>query len=383
MSTLKATNLQHASAASPNIVLDSSGNATMAGSMAMATPFAMKNKIINGAMEIDQRNAGASVTPNNSYALDRWCSINSQTSKFTIQQNAASVTPPAGFIKYLGATSSSAYSVASGETFNIAQHIEGLNVADLGWGASGAKTVTLSFWARSSLTGTFGGCITNSAINYSYPFTYSIPSANTWTSISVTIPGPTAGTWLTDTGVGVRVLFGLGVGSSLSGTAGSWASAGYYGATGATSVVGTNGATFYLTGVQLEVGSVATPFERRLYPQELAMCQRYYEKSYDTGVVPGAINTAGQFGFYVSGASSFFNAGGTSAAFAVEKRATPTVTSYSAITGTSSRIRDYTNNVDVGSNVTYMGTRSFFNYAAVTQASTINIYYQWTASAEL
>jgi hypothetical protein len=281
--------------------------------MAMATPFAMRNKIINGAMEIDQRNAGASVTPNNSYALDRWCSINSQTSKFTIQQNAASVTPPAGFIKYLGATSSSAYSVASGETFNIAQHIEGLNVADLGWGASGAKTVTLSFWARSSLTGTFGGCITNSAINYSYPFTYSIPSANTWTSISVTIPGPTAGTWLTDTGAGVRVLFGLGVGSSLSGTAGSWASAGYYGATGATSVVGTNGATFYITGVQLEVGSVATPFERRLYPQEFAMCQRYYTKGL-------GFNNAG----YVTGATTVQ----CNTYYPVAMRAAPTATIY-------------------------------------------------------
>jgi len=239
-----------------------------------ATRF--KNRIINGDMRIDQRNAGASVTPTNGqFTLDRWKFFLSQASKFTTQQNAGSVTPPAGFINYLGVTSSSAYSVNSTDYFQLVQTIEGLNVADLGWGTINAKTVTLSAWVYSSLTGTFGGAIANDAFNYSYPFTYTISSANTWTQVSVTITGPTAGTWLTTNGNGMYVFFGLGAGSSVSGTAGSWSANGYRSATGATSVVGTNGATFYITGVQLEVGSSATGFEYVDYTTQLAMCQRY------------------------------------------------------------------------------------------------------------
>ena len=237
----------------------------------------MKNKIINGSMTIDQRNAGASVTPANlQYTVDRFRVAISQSSKFTVQQNAGSVTPPAGFTNYLGVTSSSAYSVTSTDYFLIGQPIEGYNMADLGWGTADAKTVTLSFWVRSSLTGTFGGSINNNAYNRCYPFSYTISSANTWTQISVTIAGDTTGTWEKTTSTGMYVWFGLGVGSTNLGTANTWAGAAYYSPTGATSVVGTNGATFYITGVQLEVGSSATGFEYRQYGQELALCQRYY-----------------------------------------------------------------------------------------------------------
>jgi len=245
----------------------------------------MKNRIINGAMVIDQRNAGASTTLTTSaYTLDRWYSYTTQSSKFSIQQNAGSVTPPVGFTNYIGATSLSAYSITSGDYFSIMQRIEGYNVADLGWGSASAKTVTLSFQVYSSLTGTFGGSLRNSAGNRSYPFTYTVSSANTWTSISVTIAGDTSGTWLTTNGIGVDVLFSLGTGSSFLGTAGAWAGANYLGATGQVNMVATNGATFYITGVQLEVGSSATGFEYRQYGQELALCQRYYQKVTNSGV---------------------------------------------------------------------------------------------------
>jgi hypothetical protein len=249
-----------------------------------ATVF--KNRIINGDMRIDQRNAGASVTPPSggaNYTLDRWRFSTSQASKFTTQQNAGAVTPPTGFINYLGVTSSSAYSVLAGDNFDLRQIIEGLNVADLAWGTANAKTVTVSFQVYSSLTGTFGGALKNSAANRSYPFSYSIASANTWTQISVTIAGDTSGTWLTTNGTGITVQFGLGVGSTYSGTAGTWASSNYLSATGATSVVGTSGATFYITGVQLEVGSSATGFEYVDYTNQLAMCQRYYAKLNNDG----------------------------------------------------------------------------------------------------
>jgi hypothetical protein len=192
---------------------------------AAASPFVLKNRIINGDMRIDQRNNGASVTPVigvATYTLDRFYSYVPQSSKLTIQQNAGSVTPPVGFTQYLGVTSSSAYSILSTDQFLVGQAIEGLNIADLAWGTANAKTVTLSFWVRSSLTGTFGGAIQNSAQNRSYPFSYTIASANTWTQISVTIAGDTSGTWLTTNGTGMYVFFGLGVGSTLSATAGSW-----------------------------------------------------------------------------------------------------------------------------------------------------------------
>ena len=239
-----------------------------------------RNKIINGNMVIDQRNAGASVTPvNDGYMLDRWKYNASQASKFTVQQNAGSVTPPVGFSNYMGFTVASAVTVGATDNFMFSQRIEGFNFADLNWGTANAKTVTLSFQVYSSLTGTFGGSLQNSAENRSYPFTYSISSANTWTTISVTVAGDTSGTWIGATnGVGLKAWFSLGMGSTYSGTAGAWAGATYFSATGATSVVGTSGATFYITGVQLEAGTTASPFEYRQYGTELALCQRYYQK---------------------------------------------------------------------------------------------------------
>ena len=243
--------------------------------------YGFKNRIINGAMVIDQRNAGAEVNPavNATYYLDRWSVLSTQTSKFKIGQNAGSVTPPAGYTNYLGITSLSSYSVTSTDVFEVRQNIEGFNIADLGYGAAGAATVTLSFWVRSSLTGTFGGALQNSAYNYTYPFTFTISAANTWEQKTITIVGATSGTWLTTNGNGLRVVFGLGVGSTYSGTAGAWAGTEYHSATGAVSVVGTNSATFYLTGVQLEKGSTATSFDYRPYGTELALCQRYYYRT--------------------------------------------------------------------------------------------------------
>jgi hypothetical protein len=256
----------------------------------------MKNRIINGAMVIDQRNNGASVTPTDGqYLVDRFYARQTVASKFSAQQNAGSVTPPVGFSNYLGCTSLSAYTVLAANIFSIDQRIEGFNTADLGWGTANAKTVTLSFQVYSSLTGTFGGALENSAGNRSYPFSYSVPVANTWTTISITIAGDTTGTWVGATnGIGLIVHFGLGVGSTFSGTAGAWASGDYYSSTGVTSVVGTNGATFYITGVQLEVGSSATGFEYRQYGQELALCQRYFEVF---GMTLAATNGFVQYGY--------------------------------------------------------------------------------------
>ena len=243
------------------------------------SPYGFKNRIINGAMVIDQRNAGTSVTPSNSYTLDRWQAQTSQSSKYTVQQNAGSVTPPTGYANYLGVTSSSAYSLAAGDYFSIRQAVEGFNIADLGWGTGTAKTVTLSFWVYSSLgPGTFGGSFQNNGNVRSYPFTYTVNAQNTWEYKTITIPGDTSGTWATNSSVGTWITFSLGMGSTYSGTAGAWVTATYNSVTGATSVVGTSGATWYITGVQLEVGSQSTAFDYRDYGRELQLCQRYYYK---------------------------------------------------------------------------------------------------------
>jgi hypothetical protein len=280
----------------------------------------MRNRIINGAMVIDQRNAGASGTAS-AYTVDRWAYQGLQANKITWGQNLGGTNfLTSGFANCLGATSNSAYSVLTGDLFRFYQFIEGFNIADLGWGTASAKTVTLSFQVFSSLTGTFGGSISNSGGTRSYPFTYSIPVANTLTSISVTIQGDTTGTWLTTNGIGMAISFSLGAGATFSGTAGAWAAGNFTSATGAVSVVGTNGATFYITGVQLEKGTQATSFEYRQYQQELALCQRYFQI-----LASGTGNSRiiGPAGSGVSSYATWF--------FKTSMRATPTVTNPAGI----------------------------------------------------
>lgn len=282
-----------------------------------ASSVSFRNRIINGDMRIDQRNAGASITLNTSlqFAVDRWESVEDTDGVMTAQ---LSTVAPTGFsYSQLFTTTTADASLGSTQYVETQQKIEGFNVADLGWGTASAATVTLSFWVRSSLTGTFGGAINNGAQNRAYPFTYTISVANTWEQKSVTIPGDTSGTWLTDNGVGMRVIFGLGVGSTYSGTAGAWSGSLFLSATGAVSVIGTLNATWRITGVQLEAGSVATPFERRDYGRELMMCQRYYEKLQSTRI-------------YGSNANLSY----TTWFFKVAKRSTPTITLAAGSVGT-------------------------------------------------
>ena len=246
---------------------------------AAASPYVLKNRIINGDMRIDQRNSGASltITANPQYNLDRWQAGVTLGSKISIQQNAGSVTPPAGFSNYMGINSLANTTPGTSDVYYIQQSIEGLNVADLAFGTASAKTITLSFWVYSNLTGTFGGAVLNAGSNRSYPFNYTISSANTWTNITVTIPGDTTGTWLTTNSVGLALRFGLGAGSTYQGVAGAWGTTNAVTTTTATNVLASSSNYIYFTGVQLEVGSTATPFERRLYNQELANCQRYFQ----------------------------------------------------------------------------------------------------------
>ena len=241
-----------------------------------------KNRIINGDMRTDQRNAGAAVTANGAFPVDRFPVGNNTDGAFSAQQDSSA---PLGFVNSLKITTTTADgTLATTQNLNLIQRIEGTNLSDLGWGTANAKTVTLSFWVRSSLTGTFGGALRNAAANRSYPYTYTISVADTWEYKTVTIPGDTSGTWLTTTGIGLNVFFGLGTGPDLSGTAGAWNSNNNVSATGATSVIGTLNATWFITGVQLEVGPSATSFDYRPYGTQLALCQRYYYKIFPAAV---------------------------------------------------------------------------------------------------
>ena len=344
--------------------------------------YGFKNRIINGAMVINQRAGGTVTIPatTDTYTVDRWKGYASQASKFTVQQ---STTAPTGYINSALITSSSAYTVGASEEFDFIQVVEGLNCTDLAWGTASAVTVTLSFWVRSSLTGTFGGSLRNSAANRSYPFSYTISSANTFEQKTITITGDTSGTWLTTNGAGIYITFSMGAGSSMSTTAGSWAAGNYTSATGATSVVGTNGATFYIAGVQLEKGSTATSFDYRPYGTELALCQRYYEKTYDIDVVPGTNTSTGRINYSAAsdGNLNFI----TDLNFKVTKRAAPTLTAYQ--TGGTSGSWTYERSGSSGTNaVTFdligqSHARLYFSIGANWTAC--YCYGHWTASAEL
>jgi hypothetical protein len=306
--------------------------------------YGFRNRIINGDMRIDQRNAGASVTPtSNSYTLDRWTYAATQASKFSLQQNAGSVTPPVGFVNYLGLTSLSAYSILTSDLFGFQQRIEGFNTSDLAWGTANADSVTLSFWVRSSLTGTFGGAVRNHDASRSQPFSYTVSAANTWEYKTVTLVGDTSGTWLTTNGLGISLFFSLGAGSTVSNTPGTWYAGSFVAPTGSTSVVGTSGATLYITGVQLEKGTVATPFERRPFGMELALCQRYFQLG------SGATGTTGNT------TTNFY----TSLNYTVPMRASPTLSQTGVLTLSAPAVNDYTQS-SINSTLTQATTTGAF-----------------------
>jgi len=248
--------------------------ADLAGS-ADAGGLTGRNMIINGAMQVHQRGGTATMNNNQSYSLDRFQGFASAGGTYTITQD--SDTPSGeGFINSLKvAVTSADSSLASGDYYVIDQRIEGNVLAQAGFGTSGAKAVTLSFFVRSSVTGSHGGSLSNNATNRSYPYTYTVSSANTWEYKTITIPGDTTGTWLTTTGIGARLYWGLGAGSAASGPAGAWAAAEYRTAASTVAPISTGSATWYITGIQLELGEQATPFEHRSFADELLRCQRY------------------------------------------------------------------------------------------------------------
>ena len=348
MSTIKSVYLQHLNGTTPNATMDTNGNFTVGGTVSGASSNMFRNRIINGDMRIDQRNAGAAVTTSGTFPVDRFADQITYGS-LSLQQSS---TAPAGFKTSVAVTVTTGGSIISSDRNALSQWIEGYNIADLGFGSATASSITLSFWVRSSLTGTFSGCVSNNVIDRSYVFTYSINLANTWEYKTITISGDTTGTWNNTNGQGLRVAFDLGTGTTRQSTAGSWQSGDYRAATGAVQLSNTTGATFYITGVQLEVGTKATPFEVRSYGHELALCQRYYEEfCFNSGSSAGT--------HYICPGGSFnANQGEGLLRFSVVKRAAATMS--------------YTGTVDVRtSSVTKTGVTPLFDLATT---YSVNIY---------
>ena len=361
------------------------GDGTIQGT---AAGNSFRNRIINGDMRIDQRNAGASTSEGGNYTLDRWANFSTQSSKFTTQRNAGSVTPPPDFVNYLGFTSTSAYTVLSTDTFGVNQPIEGINVADFAWGTANAQTAAVSFWVRSSIAGTHSGAIGNSNDTRGYPFSYTITSANTWEYKTITVPGDTTGTWATDNTASIKIKFNLGTGANRLGTAGTWVSADRVGATGSVSIVGTSGATFYVTGVQFEKAAAATSFEHRPIGTELALCQRYYENSYPVGAAAGSTQVSspqgGTFMWATRSDGWYGSMQSGSTQFKVPKRSSPGLR-YWDFAGNLSRVGVLYGSanfvVNGGSPVSGSSTNGF--YADVNTVANSTVFIYWEANAEL
>ena len=323
----------------PNATVTADDLAAGAALNSVSDGVFFRNRIINGDMRIDQRNAGATVSTDNSFPLDRFkVRTNVTGATFTSQRSTTAPTPD--FVNSLVYTTGTGANAGSTDVASILHVIEGTNVPDLGWGTASAKTVTISFRVRSSVTGTFVLTLRNSAGNRNYPATYTVSSADTWETKSITVAGDTSGTWLTDTGIGIQLWFDLGSGSNFDGTANTWTGSTVVRVSGSANVVGVSSATFYITGVQLEVGSVATPFERRPYGTELALCQRYYFSTFASdGAVPSSATCPATLSNNLTECIG--------ARTPVTMRATPTYTIWNASTGASGTIRISGSNISV------------------------------------
>jgi len=359
-----------------------------------ATGFGFKNRLINGQMVVDQRNAGASVTfarGVGSYTTDRWNFFNGGTNNgnVTVQQDGVSSPTGFGFINSLKITNVTGGTAAAGDNLSLYQAIEGVNISDLSWGTSSAKPVTISFYVLCSSTGTFGVSARNSAANRSYVASFTVTTANTWQYVSVTIPGDTSGTWLSTNGVGIYLAFALGVGSTFQTTAGSWQAGNFFAVTGQTNLCTVSGAVFQITGVQLEVGTVATSFDTRSFGTEMALCQRYFTSNFEYGTAPS--NSSLDNRVNNGTAFSASNIQGGPQFFPVRMRTAPTIVTYSpSFTSPAGSWGIFPLNWGLGLGVTPTTGNAYdsffvpqFTVSGYTNGASYILSGYWTASAEL
>ena len=339
------------------------------------TAFSMKNRLINGDMRISQRYVAVSTNPGTgveAYTLDRWVLGYSSAARLSAQKVTDG---PTGFTTSLKVTVSTGIVMVAASEYNLEQRIEGYNFEDFGFGAAGASSVTLSFYVKCSSAGTFAITLLNATKNRSYTTTYTINTASTWEQKSITFPGDTTGTWAVGTSTGAIVRFGLGTGSTFEGTAGTWTANELNGTSATFDLATSTNTTWQITGVQLEVGAFATPFERRMFSVELNLAMRYFEKSYAIGTTLGTATDTGAI-YIVRGTGS-----GNSSVHYLPKRISPTIALYSPATGTVARVRDLNTGADnAAASSSVSETNSAFSTGAAAGEA---CYFHFTADAEL
>lgn len=347
-----------------------------------STPSGRRNLIINGAMTVDQRNNGGLVTAHSSYPLDRFRVSDNLGGTFEAQRSTES---PDDFTNsLLFKVKSTDTSLAAAEYAGFITRLEGQDIAHLNFGSSAAKTVTLSFWCKFSVTGTYGGCL-NNGNDRAYPFSYTVNAADTWERKIITISGDTSGTWATDNSIGFELWLLSIAGSNFGNeSAGAWVGTYEIAPTGVTNPFATDESTYYFTGVQLEVGSVATEFEHRSFGEELALCQRYYQKSYAYGTAPGSVTTAGWIGstLRLSDQQTGYVEGDPR--FEQRMRTSPTITFYDR-NGTVNRVNYYIGGSSIA-NYTMTVTNSIdtgFSFYTDTTTTKGGVRFAYTADAEL
>jgi hypothetical protein len=374
MSTIRVNTIQSTSTTDGGISIDNSGHVTLDGqALPSAGPLSNRNKIINGDMRIDQRNAGAAVT--SGFPLDRWeIEGFSGGGAANVEQVVDSPTDSFYYSMKVDVTTADT-SLAAGDFYTIRQIIEGNNVVDLRYGLTGAKTVTVSFWVKSNVTGTFCVALRNGANNRCNPKEYTISSADTWEQKTLTFTGDTSGTWVRDNGRGLQLSFCFGSGTTRQGTADTWNAAEVFCTSNQTNLFASTSNEWYVTGVQLEVGSVATPFEQRSFGDELQRCQRYFATNYRIGSAIGsAWGSPYTYGF---GGDMPGGAGRVRVQFPVSMRATPTMTYY-GLDGTTGQIRRGSTNITASADG---GSNHCVQVSGGTGNAEYNVIY--SASAEL
>ena len=347
----------------------------LVGTINAPNDFGLKNRIINGGMVIFQR--GTAATTNSAYSVDRWRLVKSNDATESVSQNTDA---PVGFSYSLRNTISTGDSVIGSSQYSgFEQAIEGYNIADLGWGTANAKPITISFWVRSSVTGTYIGNVRNTNDTRINPFNFTINAANTWEQKTITVTGDTGGTWQSTTSTGIIFAIYAALGSSyIGGTAGTWGTTPAFGCGSPVNGIASNGNIFAISGVQLEKGSTATSFDYRPYGTELALCQRYYEKSYNMASIAGASTNTGKGSFVCATGNTFWR---WTQNYRVSKRADSTFTIYST-TGASGNVR-LSNGSDLAVTTEDAGENATAVY--VSRNATVGdfFWWQWTASAEL
>jgi len=351
-------------------------------------PQGTPNKLVNPFMEIDQANEGAAITVTpgiGGYPVDGWTISNSGGSGITLSVQRVT-DAPVGYSNSIRVTVTTASAVIASTQATIQQRFEGDELLDTSFGAANAKTVSLAFWVKTSVAGTYCASLRCTAVNRSYVFAFTIAAANTWQQVTQTIPGDTGAGWVI-TGNALQMLLdvSMAAGSTFQGTGNSWQAANILGTSAMTNTLTTTtSATFQLGPAGLWVAPAPQPLLRTSIQAELARCQRYYEKSYDPGsAVAGTGLTGVSFFYAAAGVANALSGAGTGVFFKTTKRVDPTLTIYSNVTGASGKLRDNTASADINANVGTAATNGFYWFGTAAAPGTMNITGHWTADARL